>query len=144
MKIAVIGSTGQLGTDLMKTFKHGHEVVGLTHQDIEVTDHNSCILLKEHRPDVIINTAAFHKIGQCEEEPMKAFAVNALGARNVAAISREIGATATLLVQTTFSTAPRTSHTRKVTHQFPSTRMEYQNWRANTIRNITRNITSLD
>jgi len=43
MKIAVIGSTGQLGTDLMKTLENGHEVVGLAHKDIEVADYDSCL-----------------------------------------------------------------------------------------------------
>jgi dTDP-4-dehydrorhamnose reductase len=92
MKIAVIGSTGQLGTDLMKTLANGHELVGLTHKDIEVTDLDSCLTLKKHRPDIIINTAAFHKTDQCEEEPQKTFSVNALGAKNVTTISKEIEA----------------------------------------------------
>ncbi|MDH5389913.1 MAG: dTDP-4-dehydrorhamnose reductase [Candidatus Bathyarchaeota archaeon] len=101
MKIIIIGSTGQLGTDLMKTLKHKHEVIGLTHQDIEVTDYNSCLILKKHHPDVIINTAAFHKTDQCEEEPLKTFSVNAIGTRNVATISKEIGAT-TIFISTDY------------------------------------------
>lgn len=101
MKIIIIGSTGQLGTDLMKTLKHEHEVIGLTHQDIEVTDYNSCLILKKHHPDVIINTAAFHKTDQCEEEPLKTFSVNATGTRNVATISKEIGAT-TIFISTDY------------------------------------------
>jgi len=92
MRIVVIGSTGQLGTDLVKVLKNDHEVIGLTHRDIEVSDYNSCLILKEHKPDVIVNTAAFHKTDQCEDEPLKAFQVNALGAKNVTTISREIGA----------------------------------------------------
>jgi dTDP-4-dehydrorhamnose reductase len=36
MRIIVIGSTGQLGTDLMKVLQEKHEVVGLTHGDIEI------------------------------------------------------------------------------------------------------------
>jgi dTDP-4-dehydrorhamnose reductase len=97
VRIAVIGSTGQLGTDLMKTLREKHEVIGLTHQDLEVTDYNSCLILKENRPDIIINTAAFHKTDQCEDEPLRAFSVNAVGARNVAAVSVEIEATATFI-----------------------------------------------
>ena len=97
MKIAVIGSTGQLGTDLMKTLNVGHDVVGLAHNDIEVADYESCLILKDHQPDVIINTAAFHKTDLCEDEPLKTFSVNALGARNVTVISKEIGATAVFI-----------------------------------------------
>ena len=93
MRIVVIGSTGQLGTDLMKVLSPDHEVIGLTHGDIEVTDYNSCLVLKKYSPDVIINTAAFHKTDLCEDEPLKTFSVNALGAKNVALISKEIGAT---------------------------------------------------
>jgi dTDP-4-dehydrorhamnose reductase len=46
---------------------------------------------------MVINTAAFHKTDQCEEEPLKTFSVNALGARNVATITKEIGATAVFI-----------------------------------------------
>ena len=97
MKITIIGSTGQLGTDLVKALRDRHEVIGLTHQDLEVTDYNSCLILKKDRPDVIINTAAFHKTDQCEDEPLKAFSVNAVGARNIATVSKEIEATATFI-----------------------------------------------
>jgi len=97
MKIAVIGSTGQLGTDLVKVLGATHEVIGLTHNDLEVADHDSCLILKKHKPDMVINTAAFHKTDQCEEEPLKTFSVNALGARNVAMITKEIGATAVFI-----------------------------------------------
>ena len=93
MKITVIGSTGQLGTDLVKVLKNEYEVIGLTHKEVEVSDYNSCLILKEHQPNIIINTAAFHKTDQCEDEPLKTFQVNAIGAKNVAAISKEIGAT---------------------------------------------------
>lgn len=92
MNITIIGSTGQLGTDLIKTLGHEHEIKGLTHQDIEITDYNNCLILKKHNPDVIINTAAFHKTDQCEEELQKTFSVNAIGARNIAKISKEIRA----------------------------------------------------
>ncbi|MGQ9531088.1 MAG: dTDP-4-dehydrorhamnose reductase [Candidatus Bathycorpusculaceae bacterium] len=101
MKIVVIGSTGQLGTDLMKVLGHEHETIGLTHQDIEVTDHNSCQTLKKYHPDVVINSAAFHKTDQCEEEPIKTFTVNAIGAKNIAATSKEIEA-ATIFISTDY------------------------------------------
>jgi dTDP-4-dehydrorhamnose reductase len=93
MKIVLIGSTGQLGQDLMKTFQPNNEVMGLTHQNIEVTDYNSVQTLKDQKPNIIINTAAFHKTDQCEDEPLKTFAVNAVGPKNVVAISKEINAT---------------------------------------------------
>ena len=101
MKIVIIGSTGQLGTDLMKILQNEHEVIGLTHRDIEVSDYESCLILKKYKPEIIINTAAFHKTDQCEEEPLKAFSVNAIGAKNVATISKEID-TITVYISTDY------------------------------------------
>lgn len=101
MRIVVIGSTGQLGTDLMKVLEHEHETIGLTHKEIEVTDYNSCQIIKKHCPDVVINTTAFHKTDQCEEDPMKTFAVNAIGAKNIATLSKEVEAT-TIFISTDY------------------------------------------
>jgi dTDP-4-dehydrorhamnose reductase len=93
MNIVIIGSNGQLGTDLTKTFQTKYNVTSLKHEDIEVTDSNSCQTLKQYNPNIIINTAAFHKTDQCEEEPLKTFQVNALGARNITKICQDTGAT---------------------------------------------------
>jgi len=89
MRIAIIGSNGQLGTDLVKVLRNDHEVIGLTHKEIEVSDYSNCLILKEYKPDVIINTAAIFA-DECEDEPLKAFQINTLGAKNVTTISREI------------------------------------------------------
>lgn len=92
MRIAVIGANGQLGTDLIEVLSDGHEVVPLTHNDIEVEDLESCRSLLEQKPDVIINTAAFHKVDLCEQNPQKTFAVNTVGAKNLAEVASELGA----------------------------------------------------
>jgi len=94
MKIAVIGADGQLGTDICVALdQNQHQVVRLTIADIEISDGNSVSrVLKEIQPQWVINTAAFHHVEKCEEEPIKAFEVNALGARNVALVCREIDA----------------------------------------------------
>jgi dTDP-4-dehydrorhamnose reductase len=92
MKIAIIGATGQLGTDLVKVLNKEHQVISLTHNDIEVADYERCLILNKHEPDVIINTAAFHKTDQCENEAQKTFCVNSLGARNISLISKRLDA----------------------------------------------------
>ncbi|MEM2950872.1 MAG: dTDP-4-dehydrorhamnose reductase [Nitrososphaeria archaeon] len=101
MTIVVIGSSGQLGTDLMKILGQEYEVTGLTHKDIEIADYESCKILKDYSPKIIINTAAFHKTDQCEEEPLKTFQVNAVGAKNIMSISKEIDAT-TIFISTDY------------------------------------------
>jgi dTDP-4-dehydrorhamnose reductase len=94
MKIAVIGADGQLGTDVVKAFAaNGDEVVSLTHSDIEISDTGSTSeRLTALRPNIIINTAAMHHVDKCEQDPAKAFAVNGLGAKNLALAAKEIGA----------------------------------------------------
>ena len=95
MKVAVIGADGQLGVDVVNRFTgEGDEVSSLTHTDIEISDIDSVSTrLKEIRPDVVVNTAAMHHVEKCEQDPQKAFAVNGLGARNLASVSRDLGAT---------------------------------------------------
>lgn len=92
MKIAVIGATGQLGTDVVSAFvSNGDEVVPVSHLDIELSDFDSVSTrLKGLAPHVIVNTAAMHHVENCEREPQKAFSVNGLGARNLASVAREL------------------------------------------------------
>lgn len=66
------------------------DFVPLTHKDIEITEMDSVkeALLK-HRPDVVINTAAFVRVDDCESRQDECFRVNAIGARNVAVAVQE-------------------------------------------------------
>jgi dTDP-4-dehydrorhamnose reductase len=94
MKIAVIGANGQLGSDLVAAFSaNGDEVCGLTHAEIELSELPAVAqALDGIRPQVIVNTAAMHHVENCEREPGKAFAVNALGPRNLALVARDLDA----------------------------------------------------
>jgi len=94
VRVAVIGASGQLGSAVWAALQtEGFECVPLGHDRIEVTDGDSVgRVLRHSRPDVVVNTAAFHKVDACEEDPARAFQVNALGALNVARACRELGA----------------------------------------------------
>jgi dTDP-4-dehydrorhamnose reductase len=93
VKIVVIGSNGQLGSDICRIINGGHSVTGLTHQDIEIADIDKvAAVLNKLKPDVVINTAAYHRLDLCEAYPEKSFRVNALGALNLAKISNDLGA----------------------------------------------------
>jgi dTDP-4-dehydrorhamnose reductase len=97
MKVAVIGGNGQLGRDVVQAFgANGDEVSSLTHGDIELSNIDSISSrLQELRPELIVNTAAMHHVEKCEAEAEQAFAVNGLGARNVATVASEMGAVLT-------------------------------------------------
>jgi len=95
MNIAVIGSNGQLGRDVVNAFAENHDdVSSLTHADIEVSKFDAVkICLEKCSPAIVVNTAAMHHVDNCEKEPGSAYAVNAIGVRNLAAITRDLGAT---------------------------------------------------
>jgi dTDP-4-dehydrorhamnose reductase len=95
MRVAVIGGNGQLGQDVTSAFAaEGHAVTTLTHQDVEISSLESVrTSFAALRPEVVINTAAFHHVEKCEAEPGLAFAINGAGARNIALVTVEAGAT---------------------------------------------------
>ena len=94
MRIVVIGADGQLGVDICAALTSaGHEVVGLTHANIEIVDANSiATIFAAKHPEAIVNTAAMHHVERCEEDPANAFAINGIGVRNVAQAAATIGA----------------------------------------------------
>jgi dTDP-4-dehydrorhamnose reductase len=91
MKILITGADGQLGTDLCKTLGN-HNLIPLVFRDLDITDLKKTIgTFMDTRPDVVINTAAFVRVDDCETEPDTAYTVNALGARNVAVAAADAG-----------------------------------------------------
>ena len=91
MKIAVIGANGQLGSDICIALKNTDDVVELIIDDIDISDKNSVKkAFNNSNIDMIINTAAFHNVEKCEDEPETAFKVNGLGSLNLAEISNEL------------------------------------------------------
>jgi dTDP-4-dehydrorhamnose reductase len=92
-KIAVIGGNGQLGSDVVEAFADSGEVYSLTHQDLELSALDSVsTCLRPLHPDIVVNTAAMHHVENCERDPERAYAVNAAGARNLAMVTRDLGA----------------------------------------------------
>lgn len=92
MKIAVIGANGQLGTDICEVSSVRHEIVPLTHQDIEIADiDNTRKVLEAIKADVVICTAAAHNVPKCEQEPENAFKINGIGSLNLAKVSNDLG-----------------------------------------------------
>jgi dTDP-4-dehydrorhamnose reductase len=92
MKVLVTGANGQLGTDLCRVLQP-FQVIPLSHAEIEITNMASVKdAFNKYQPDVVINTAAYVRVDDCETDPDRAFSVNALGARNVAVVAQEMGA----------------------------------------------------
>jgi dTDP-4-dehydrorhamnose reductase len=94
MKVAVVGANGQLGSDVVSVFTdRGDQVIPMNHADLELVNLESArTCLESAGAEMVVNTAAMHHVDHCEQEPEKAFAVNAVGARNLAVITRDMGA----------------------------------------------------
>lgn len=74
--ILLIGSSGQLGGSLLKRAEAGR-IVAPSRADLDVENTNSVLrCLDLYRPEVVINTAAFHNVPICEEQPDRAMDVN--------------------------------------------------------------------
>jgi dTDP-4-dehydrorhamnose reductase len=90
--IALLGANGQLGHDLQRVLQ-AHNVSPLTRKDFDVTDHaRTRAVLMDLRPDVVINTTAYHRVDVCENRPEVAYAVNALAVLNLIRLSNELNA----------------------------------------------------
>jgi dTDP-4-dehydrorhamnose reductase len=89
LKVAVIGADGQLGSDVVTAFADaGATAIPLTHADVEISSLQSVKdALTGIGPDIVVNTGAFHHVEKCEADPALAFAVNALGVRNLAQVT---------------------------------------------------------
>ncbi len=82
--VVILGANGQLGHELISLFD-STKTRGLTHEDIEIQDKGAVQrALVESRPSVLINTAAFHNVDRCEQQPTKAFSVNAFAVDSLA------------------------------------------------------------
>lgn len=92
MKVLLIGSKGQLATSLRSALA-GEDVVALSRAELDICDASAVdAVVRAVRPDVVINPAAIRRPDDCESAPERAFAVNAIGPRNLAISCRDIGA----------------------------------------------------
>lgn len=92
MRIALIGADGQLGTDLREVLAD-EDVRPLFFPDFDVTDAaGAASRLAAIGPEIVINTAAFHRVDECEDRIGDAFRVNAFAVRDLARICRGLGA----------------------------------------------------
>lgn len=89
-RTVVIGATGQLGTDLVDVLADW-DVIPLTHGDIDICDFvYTRKVLADKKPEIVINTAAFNRVDDCEEDVSKAFWVNAFAVRNLAQVCADL------------------------------------------------------
>lgn len=80
----VTGANGMLAADLVPALRAGGWVVTtLGRRDLDVTDAAECLAAVEGH-DLVVNTAAYTAVDAAESDEPSAFAVNGVGAANVA------------------------------------------------------------
>jgi dTDP-4-dehydrorhamnose reductase len=93
VKTVLLGGGGQLATDLEKALAE-EPVTALPHSKLDVCDFDEVRrVLGAERPDVVINTAAFHHVDNCEDEWERAFQVNAFACQSLASVCADLDST---------------------------------------------------
>ena len=80
MKILVAGATGQLGREIVRVFAEEGQVVPLSRAALDISDHDAVFrIIRDTKPDVIVNCAAYNDVDGAEADPVTAMYVNGLG-----------------------------------------------------------------
>lgn len=91
MKILVTGAKGMLGKDLSPILKKAnHEVFETDIEELDITQIDKVYeMVKNLKPEIIVNCAAYTQVDKAEQEPEKAFLINAAGAQNLALVCKD-------------------------------------------------------
>lgn len=92
-RILLLGSTGQVGSELQKTFADVGEILTLDRKAADLGHPESLRkIVRDRKPDVILNAAAYTAVDRAESEPEAAMAVNATAPKILAEEALRSGA----------------------------------------------------
>ncbi len=93
-KILLTGITGQVGQELQQTLTSLGEVVGVSRQELDLSQPAQIKQqIVEIKPDVIVNAAAYTAVDKSESESELAMAINGTAPKAIAIAAQDIGAT---------------------------------------------------
>ncbi|MGP0591310.1 dTDP-4-dehydrorhamnose reductase [Nitrospira sp. T9] len=92
-RVLITGAQGQLGQALQRQYAD-HEVTAWDLQDLDITQFEEVRkALDQLRPHIVINAAAFTQVDEAEVKQDAAYRGNALGPRNLAVVTNDLGMT---------------------------------------------------
>lgn len=90
MKILLFGATGQVGWELNKLINKSHEVILPNRKEADFSHPNKLInVIKQVKPDIIINAAAYTMVDKAEDNAILAQKINADAVHELANIARK-------------------------------------------------------
>ena len=93
MKVLLTGANGQLGCCFIDKFPIDWILLATDSQQLDITDNLAVNnFINEHRPDVIVNAAAYTAVDMAEDEQDLAYQVNAIGPKNLAIAAQKYNA----------------------------------------------------
>ncbi len=92
-KILITGAKGQVGWELQRTMSTLGKIIAIDREELDLTDANGIrSFVREVRPDLVINAAAYTAVDQAEKEPELANLLNAEAPRVLAEEAKKSGA----------------------------------------------------
>lgn len=93
-KYFITGSKGQLGYEFCKRMEFdGLDYLGMDLDELDISDKGALAnVLKDYRPGIIINCAAYNQVDLAESDPGTAFKANDEAVANLAEISNDLNA----------------------------------------------------
>ena len=92
-RLLIVGCKGMLGSDLMEWPWEDVELRGVDIEELDIANRELTTgLVRDWKPDAIINAAAYTDVNRCEREEAFARRVNALGPKNLAVAAKAAGA----------------------------------------------------
>jgi dTDP-4-dehydrorhamnose reductase len=92
MRVVITGASGQLGQALYSRFAPHHDIIPLTHQELELESPAAVEQLVATGADLVLHPAAYTNVDGCAREPERAYRINGLGTRYVALACQQLDA----------------------------------------------------
>lgn len=93
MKILLLGNTGQVGWELNRTLLTLGELIALDYPQLNMADAKSIqMIVRETKPNIIVNATAYTNVDKAESEPELAEAINGVGPGILAEEAFKLGA----------------------------------------------------
>jgi dTDP-4-dehydrorhamnose reductase len=93
MRILLTGAQGQVGWELARMLAPAHELRAVDRAELDLSDADAIVrVVREFRPQAIVNAAAYTAVDKAETEPETAHAINARAPGILAEEARRLGA----------------------------------------------------